>query len=228
MRIIHFFILATLLITSCEQENDEVITVTEDDPTTITDIDGNTYHTVRIGTQLWLVENLRTTRFQNGDLINELDESNSEISSFASYNNDENLAKTYGYLYNENAARDVRKIAPKGWHVPSGKEWLVLLNYVENRSEKLKIKGSTHWINGNSDATNESGFTALPGGEYNFTFNRFGFLGSEGNWWLSESLVDPGLNDSRFNISTTGSGHKSIGFVTFHEGNLYSIRCIRD
>ena len=129
MRIIHFFILATLVFTSCEQESDE-ISVTDNDPTTVTDIDGNIYHTVRIGTQLWLVENLRTTRFQNGDLIDELDESNSEISSYASYNNDENLAETYGYLYNENAARDARKIAPEGWHVPSYHEWLILLTYV--------------------------------------------------------------------------------------------------
>ncbi len=223
MKIIHILILVILVFTSCEK--DEATNVMEDDPITISDIDGNIYHTVRIGDQLWLAENLKTTRFQNGDLINELDKSNSSISSFTSYNDDQNLSKTYGYLYNQHAARDERKICPKGWHVPSYNEWITLLEYVERNSEKLNIKGSTHWINGNSDATNETGFTALPGGEYNFAFKQFGYMGREGNWWVGD--LNGSFNDVRFNIITDGD-HSSIGFVTFHESNLYSIRCIRD
>lgn len=150
----------------------------------VTDIDGNIYKTIIIGDQEWMAENLRVTRYQNGDSLvhtritptsrdfgdtNYLDEF--DCGAYCSYNDTENLdtIATYGLLYNGYAALDERNIAPKGWRVPNNNDWKKLLNYLSDHgsdsiaSLKLKEKGNLHWEdNIDSPFLNISGFTALP------------------------------------------------------------------
>ena len=139
-------------------------------PGVIRDIDGNIYHTVKIGTQTWMLENLKTTKYSDGTTIPVLRENklwiNDGIGACCYYNNDTANLKVYGLLYNALAILNPRKLAPKGWHIPSDKEWQTLIDYLGGEKVaggKLKEKGNKHWKE-NIDATNKSGFTALPAG----------------------------------------------------------------
>jgi uncharacterized protein (TIGR02145 family) len=146
---------------------------------TVKDIDGNTYNTVQIGTQCWTKENLRVTKYRDGTII-PLDESggttgngtgqtwSSRITGARTVygHNAANLA-TYGYLYNLYAVADSKGLCPNGWHVPSDSEWTTLTTYLGGESvagRKMKSIGTTYWNDSNRGATNESGFSALPGG----------------------------------------------------------------
>ncbi|MFA6581335.1 MAG: fibrobacter succinogenes major paralogous domain-containing protein, partial [Paludibacter sp.] len=103
---------------------------------TVTDIDGNTYHTVKIGTQTWMVENLKTTKYRNGDIIGTTTPSTKDISSESNpkyqwaFNGDESYVAKYGRLYTWYTINDDRKIAPNGWHVATDAEWIKLENYL--------------------------------------------------------------------------------------------------
>lgn len=138
---------------------------------TVTDYDGNVYHSIRIGTQIWMVENLRVTHFNNGDNIPNL------------IPNDTYSAK-YGHLYSWNTATDARGIAPTGWHVPTDAEWNTLELFLgANPGGKLKAIGTTDWASPNNDATNDYGFSA-----YGTGFDNGGgrtAIGSLGFWWTS-------------------------------------------
>lgn len=137
---------------------------------TATDADGNIYHSVTIGTQIWTLENLKVRHFNNGDSIPFIINNNqwplSTIARCCVYDNNFSYLDTYGLLYNWAAVNDARGIAPQGWHIPSKDEWQTLIDFIggENCAGKLKEAGSSHWHTGNAGATNESGFTALPGG----------------------------------------------------------------
>ncbi len=156
---------------------------------TLTDVDGNIYRTIRIGTQNWMAENLKTTRYQNGDEIlkgtTNDDWNDANRGLYINYNNDPGNDADYGKLYNWFAVADNRNLCPAGWHVPTKYEWKILENYLVSGvvGGKLKETGLIHWDSPNIGATNESGFTALPGGlrtTYNFTGIRL-----NGFWWSS-------------------------------------------
>lgn len=119
---------------------------------TVTDIDGNVYHLVVIGTQTWMVENFKAKRFRNGDAIPNLLSLNSAYTS------------VYGQFYDGNAVVDNRKLAPAGWRVPTLADWQMLSAYLGGNSGKAKEAGTAHWLAPNLGATNESGFTALGAG----------------------------------------------------------------
>jgi uncharacterized protein (TIGR02145 family) len=152
----------------------------------VLDADNNVYHPVKIGTQVWLVENLRTTKYLNGDPIP------SNLSAEQWCEGNIGACKiggdTYGNVYNAYAVEDSRKICPAGWHVPSASEWDTLSNYLGGGNiagGPLKETGTTHWLDPNVGATNRSGFTALPGGNYS---PRAGSeyiqsVGSNAAWW---------------------------------------------
>lgn len=152
----------------------------------LTDIDGNTYKTIKIGTQVWLAENLRVTKYRNGKAIpNVLGTANDNLVSGAwcYFNNDSLNNVAYGKLYNWYAVKDSRGLCPVGWHVPSDDEWTVLANYLGGDSVaggKMKESDTTHWAAPNMYATNASGFTAIPGG-----FSRDGSFYNYSNayWW---------------------------------------------
>ncbi len=137
----------------------------------VTDFDGNDYNTVKIGNQIWMAENLKTTHYSNGDsiplVINSAAWGNLSTGAYCYYNNDVSKQAIYGNLYNFFTAIDGRNVCPSGWHVPSDSEWDQLRTFLGGYSiagSKLKETGTVHWMSPNSDATNSSGFTGLPGG----------------------------------------------------------------
>lgn len=218
--------------------------------TTITDIDGNSYNTVLIGTQCWTKENLRVRRYNNGTAI-QFDAiggsggssstwQNSTIGAHAIYAHDSvstpsNLTK-YGYLYNWYAAKgiytngtilpnDTLNICPSGWHVPTDAEWTTLTDELGGESAAggmMKSKGTSYWNSPNTGATNESGFSALPGG-YRYSDGSFSNIRNNAYFWSASELnstnaLNRDLNYSNSNVNRTNNA-KSVG---------YSVRCIKD
>jgi len=155
----------------------------------ITDIDGNKYNTVLIGSQCWMRENLRTTRFNSGDSIpiraNESDWSFSTTPAMCYYNNSMANADKYGALYNGYAAKR-NNLCPKGWHVPTNDEWDILIGYLGGVDiAGHHLKAAYDWYS-NGNGSNESGFSALPagvrGGDGTYNFSR---IGERGGFWSS-------------------------------------------
>jgi len=141
----------------------------------VTDIDGNVYQTVKIGNQWWMMENLKVTSYRNGEAIPNVTDTtewyNLTTGAYCYYDNDAYNTTIYGRLYNWYSINDSRSIAPTGWHVPTDEEWTTVINYLGGESVaggKLKENGTTHWTSPNNGATNESGFSALPGGYRHF------------------------------------------------------------
>jgi uncharacterized protein (TIGR02145 family) len=196
---------------------------------TITDVDGNVYHTITIGTQVWMVENLKTTKYRNGDPIPNITDgrawSKLTTGGYCDYNNDTNHSTTYGRLYNWYAVNDSRNIAPTGWHVPSDAEWTILITYLGGErvaGGKLKETGTTHWGSPNTGATNETGFTALPGDGRNIggVFNSHGVNGI----WLSST--EGGISTAWIRSMYCGDSGVYRGFGS--KGGGFSVRCLRD
>jgi uncharacterized protein (TIGR02145 family) len=166
----------------------------------ILDVDGNAYSVVTIGTQVWLGENLKTTRFNDDVTIPYVTDgvawANTATPAFCWYNNGEsNYKATYGGLYNWHAV-NTGKLCPTGWHVPTVDEFNILLATLGGdkiAGGKLKESGITHWASPNLGATNGSGFTALPGGgRYNLNseggaFSDMGLMGY--HWSASEAVI---------------------------------------
>jgi uncharacterized protein (TIGR02145 family) len=198
---------------------------------TVVDIDGNVYHTVTIGTQVWMVENLKTTRFNDGINIPNVTDDNMwaglTTPGLCWYNNDAQNNITYGALYNWYAV-NTGKIAPKGWHIPSDYEWRTLTNYLGGKNiagGKLKAFGVTLWLSPNTDATNESGYTALPGGTREVDRPYFG-IQQNGYWWSSTigQYRYLGFDNTRINSSYDWD-------MTNHgldKKHAFSIRCVMD
>jgi uncharacterized protein (TIGR02145 family) len=137
----------------------------------VVDIDGNVYHTVTIGTQTWMVENLKVARYRNGDPIPNVTDSiqwkNLTTGASCYYNNSQTNNNQFGKLYNWYAATDSRNIAPIGWHIPTDDEWTVLRNYLDDYLGGGKMKSVNLWDSPNTGATNSSGFTGYPSGYRN-------------------------------------------------------------
>ncbi|OFY36262.1 MAG: hypothetical protein A2W91_05605 [Bacteroidetes bacterium GWF2_38_335] len=191
---------------------------------TVTDIDGNEYKTITIGTQTWMAENLEVKRFRNGDSIPY--NINFGIVNSASYYIHYNYPNvSYGLYYNWWAAHDERNIAPEGWHVPTIEEVNILIEFLggnEFSGGKLKESGTNHWLYINANGTNESGFTALPGGGFNST-GSFQYIGETGLWWCSTEYTS---SDAYIFILYNELG--SINTGPIHKEKGYSIRCIMD
>jgi uncharacterized protein (TIGR02145 family) len=191
----------------------------------VSDNDGNTYKTIQIGTQTWMAENLKTIKYNDGtDIPFVTDETAWAALStpgYCWYNND---SITYGAMYNWYTV-NTGKLCPTGWHVPADEEWTTLTDYLGGGSvagSKLKETGITHWTSPNPGATNESGFTALPGGYRNY-LGTFNSIGRHGYWWSSTeaSSTDAYCRDMYHgysNVDRTSSSKKS-GFA---------VRCIKD
>lgn len=200
---------------------------------TLIDIDGNVYSTVTIGTQTWMAENLKTSRYRNGDPIPNVTDlsgwSNLSTGAYSVYNNDEEIGAIYGKLYNYFAVQDERKIAPEGWHVATNNEWRTLINFLGGQGvspQKMKQTGNIFWGDVNEcglydPATNSSGFTALGAG-YRINDGRSDLLRIITYFWGS-SKVYPNFAFSLFincaNWSDTLYMDKTWGF---------SVRCLKD
>ena len=197
---------------------------------TVTDLDGNVYHTVTIGTQVWMRENLKTIHYSNGDSIpNVIDPVHwlqVRTGAYCNYENDTVIASTYGRLYNGYAALDGRNICPCGWHVPTKDEWTQLFNFLGGflvAGGALKESGTSHWASPNT-GTNSSGFTALACGAriYDGTFDgllRYVYFRSSSAGNSSQYAWDCSIEYDDNEVWITNSGGLNIG---------ESVRCLKN
>jgi uncharacterized protein (TIGR02145 family) len=194
---------------------------------TMSDNDGNTYKTIQIGTQTWMAENLKTTKYRNGNVIptnlSNTDWENTSTGAYAVYNNDAANNTTYGKLYNWYAVIDSRNLCPTGWHVPSDGEWTTLENYLGASAAGYKLKSTSTLWNSNSGATNESGFSCLPGGLRTLAPGSYSYIGNYGIWWSSTENLAEGAWFRSLYYSDGGIGRS---YNTKLYG--YSVRCLRD
>jgi uncharacterized protein (TIGR02145 family) len=191
----------------------------------IYDIDGNAYSYVKIGKQLWLSENLRTTKLNDGtpiqEVINNEDWKSLTTQGYCWINNNQSDKRTYGALYNYYTV-STGKLCPRGWHVPTDSDWKVLENYLggwELAGGKMKEPGSVHWGSDNN-STNESGFTALPSG-WRWPEGLILPIGNYAQFWSSteKNLVPVfrGLSSYSTSLFNWPFGDKNMG---------NSVRCI--
>ncbi|HPG38813.1 MAG TPA: chitobiase/beta-hexosaminidase C-terminal domain-containing protein [bacterium] len=198
---------------------------------TVIDIDGNTYQTVKIGDQWWMAENLRVTHYRNGDPIPNITD-NTEWKYFSTgaycyYDNNNINAAVYGALYNWHVVNDNRNLAPAGWHVPSDAEWQALINYLGGDAVaggKMKEVGTTHWLSPNKGATNESGFTARPGGWRGASRpSGFCWIGGNASFW---STTEDSNGLAWFRV--LGYDFFNVYRYSYSIYDGYSIRLVRD
>lgn len=201
---------------------------------TVSDYEGNSYEWVRIGDQVWMAENLKATRYSDGTPIPlETHDFRWEIirsGAYCWYRNDSaRYADPYGALYNwyaiDTTSNGGRNVCPSGWHVPSDAEWTELTNLLggENMAGgKLKESGTTHWLSPNNGATNESGFTALPGG-IRWDFGFYSANESRGQWWSSTASSFSSAWCRGMQTNTSSCLRQGI---LKYSGS--SVRCLRD
>ena len=204
----------------------------KDEGDKITDIEGNVYTSVTIGTQVWMAENLKTTKYNDGTDIPMVTDntawSNAHTPAYCWYNNDISNKDIYGALYNWYVGI-TEKLCPAGWHVPSWDEWRILEVFLGEDSgvgNKLKEAGTVHWNSPNAEATNETGFTGLPGGHRNPQANgEFNYIRISGFFW-SSSGSDEYDSDGRFRALVSVS--RNLGSGSNVKGYGYSVRCLKD
>jgi uncharacterized protein (TIGR02145 family) len=198
----------------------------------MTDQQGNVYKTIVIGNQEWMAENLKTSIYRNGEPIATnltfqewLNSAITQIGAWAFYYNNSQYDCPYGKLYNWYAVSDPRHVCPSGWHEPTDGEWTTLTDYLGGESVaggKMKSTGLQYWISPNTDATNESGFSGLPGGS-RFSLGEFSNIGLNGMWWSSsENAIAYGWDRSL--------NYEDANAVRFppNKTNGSFVRCVRD
>jgi uncharacterized protein (TIGR02145 family) len=187
------------------------------------------YQPLTIGSQVWMLKNLNVDHFSDGDSIREVTDPNEwatlKTGAWCYYNNDPAMGAIYGKLYNWFAVNDSRGLSPKGWHIPTDEEWSTLVTYLGGESVaggKIKETGTSHWFNPNTEATNESGFTALPGGRcyYNGAFDNIGF---NSGWW-SSTESSPSNAWYRYLYCSSAS----VGRFNGSKESGFSVRCIKN
>jgi len=192
----------------------------------LSDVDGNLYKSIKIGSQVWMAQNLAVTKYRDGTKINKLTDNfmKSDITgTYSDYQNDAANGQTFGHLYNFYAVMDKRGLCPSGWHMPADTEWTVLEAYLGSQiaGSKLKEIGTFHWNSPNDDASNESGFTALPGGFR--SYNEFYDLGIVGYWWnLNDTLSCYNWLRGSYFVILKGNCLDNA------KTQSYSVRCLKD
>jgi uncharacterized protein (TIGR02145 family) len=173
-------------------------------------------------------ENLKVTKYRNGDAIGTTTGSISNDSSSKyqwAYNDNESNATTYGRLYTWYAVTDTRGLCPTGWHVPTDAEWTTLTDYLGGSNVaggKLKEAGTTHWFSPNTSADNSSGWTALPGGYRDYD-GSFHLMGSSGSWWSATELD---ATFAWYRYLSYVYGDASRAYIYEYYGS--SVRCLGD
>jgi len=213
------FPLIIILTQSCKKDKEKPIR----------DNDGNIYTSVVIGVQVWMTENLKTTKYNDGTPITLV--TDGEVwqvpytPAYCWYDNDEaNFKSDYGALYNWSAVTS-GKLCPEGWHVPTDAEWTTLTNYFGGESVaggKLKETGITHWLSANAGATNQKGFTALPGGA-RMDGGAFAGISSDGGWWSSTEF-----DTERAWGRLMYYSFSNVGRYSLQKRTGFSVRCIKD
>jgi uncharacterized protein (TIGR02145 family) len=196
-------------------------------------VDGNSYKTIYIGTQQWMGENLKTSRYSDGTIIPNITDntqwSNLTTGAWAYYGNNVVNNVIYGKLYNWYALSPTtngnKNVCPTGWHVPTDAEWTVLSDYLGGGNVaggKMKEVGTTTWKSPNIDATNSSLFTGLPGGSRDLN-GAFGSLTNYGWWW---SITE--FNTTNAFFRDVYSGYGLLIRNNYNKKAGWSIRCLKD
>ena len=222
----------TILFSACTDE--------PSGPIIVIDIDGNVYQTVTIGTQTWMVENLKTTHYNDGTAIplveNNLSWSNLPTAGYCWFNNDEATYKnTYGALYNWYTVNS-GKLAPTGWHVATDAEWTTLVTYVSTHfgtsvSLAKGLSSTTNWsastnvgdIGNDLSLNNSSGFSALPGGYRNGSTGTFNDINVNGSWWSSTEY-----DTSYAWYRLMQYYHSYVYMNNYNKRYGLSVRCVKD
>jgi uncharacterized protein (TIGR02145 family) len=231
-----FVLFVLTFTTSCDTENlpDSANTGT------VKDIDGNTYHTVKIGTQVWMVENLKTTKYNDGTAIPEVTDntswSNLTTGAYCNYNNNVTIGTKYGKLYNWYAV-NTGKLAPAGWHVPTDAEWTTLENYVSSNlgtsgSVAKALAATVDWaasttagaVGNDLTKNNSTGFSALPGGN-RYEHGSSGNLGDYGFWWSSSKTS---ATTAWYRYMHYYSSRMLRDYGDYFEVVGFSVRCVKD
>jgi len=208
-----------LLTSGCKKEEKESV---------IVDTDGNIYHSIVIGTQTWMKENLKTTKYRDGSSIANLTDSaeweNYKFGAYCNYNNLKNNGNQFGRLYNWTAANS-GVLAPAGWHVATKAEWETLINYLggaDVAGERIKAIVSS-WSDPSLDPSLRSGFNAFPGGLRGFHQGTFDFINTGAFWWTTtEESANWAWYISVFNYTSV------IKVDNFNKSLGLSVRCVKD
>jgi uncharacterized protein (TIGR02145 family) len=229
-----YYLRAYATYSSGTEYGSEIFFSTRGEEGTVTDIDGNTYSTIQIGTQVWLAENLKTTKYNDGTNIPNVMDNTAWAAlvtpAYCWYNNDAaNYKDSFGALYNwytlDRSRNGAKNICPAGWHVNSNAELTSMITYLGGdlvAGGKLKEVGIAHWIVPNTGATNESGFSALPGGERDLDGTFSGIMASD-TWWTS--TPNDSANFWYWAVSYNG-GTIGAGYDPAQRG--FSVRCLKD
>jgi len=200
----------------------------------VADVNGNIYHVVPIGTQSWLCENLRVTKYNNGDAIPnvtvDVTWKNLSTGAWCVYDNQAANGSVYGNLYNWHALADSRGLCPAGWHVPTDAEWNSLSTFLGGmttaggplKSTGTLEAGSGLWYAPNTGATNSTGFTGLPGGT-RINYGNYYSLGNVGYFWSSSDTA----TDNAFNFVLDANNEELVRVYNF-KTNGFSVRCCKD
>jgi uncharacterized protein (TIGR02145 family) len=210
--------------------------VKKTDNSNLTDIEGNSYKVVKIGNQVWMAENLKTSKYSDGTPIpNVVDNhqwSNLTTGAWAYYNNDAAYNAKYGKLYNwyvvSKTTNGNKNVCPTGWHEPTDAEWNVLTDYlggVDVAGGKMKEAGAINWKSPNTDATNTSLFTGLPGGLRDDGGGYYD-IGYYGTWWSS---TEHDTGNAWYRLLDYGNGDADRNNSYYYVKKFgFSVRCLRD
>ncbi len=225
-----FALILIVLFTGCSSDN----TGSGPDATleqTVQDIDGNTYRVVKIGGQTWMAENLKVTRYRNGDPIQyapeRVDWTGLKEGAYCMYKCDQSRVELFGHLYNWYAVSDPRNIAPAGWHVPTEGDWNELIEFLGGPAVaggKLKASGNELWTAPNLGATDEHGFCAMGCGFRHHTGGFFDHTRACYMW----SADERNSYSAWFRYLCCDSASVKKYVYSSSKGNGYSVRCVKD
>jgi uncharacterized protein (TIGR02145 family) len=193
---------------------------------------GDRYEEVKIGHQVWMTQNLNVDIFRNGDTLFHAQSDEEWVKAgkegkpaWCYYNNDPANGNTYGRLYNWYAVNDQRGMAPEGWKVATYKDWEKLLKYLGGKAAcpKLRETGTKHWNSPNDRSTNQSGFTALPGG-WRDTDGTFYAIGYWGEWWSATEYN----TDSAFYFGLGNNEFWDMMFSYYAKEGGGAVRCVKE
>ena len=223
----------TLFIISCEEENDNnpIVKIPLPDPVinfnpnvtygTMTDIDGNVYKTFTNNGKTWMAENLKVTKYRNGEVIPNVKDSiawnNLITGAYCDYNNEPLISEVFGRLYNGYARNDSRNIAPEGWHIANQSDWYSLFPSIPWNMGLIKETDTIHWKNPNTGATNETGFTALPTGIRSPGFKSI---------YLGCYYDETGSGSNLFSFANNGTGQ--VNWMGTNPLAGIPVRCVKD
>ena len=222
------------------RKNEKLIEPGDSIPATVKDIDGNVYHTLVIGKQVWLQENLRTKKYRNGKSIaknsTKAQWSTDKIGACAVYDNDSIKENAFGLLYNWYAIANPAGLCPVGWHVPKDSEWNAMVKYLDEYADTTELKrvqseiaggelkeiGYAHWTTPNTGATGTSNFLGYAGGNKSID-GKCNDVGAYGYWWTA----------------TASSAAEAYGrLLSYFNGNIdrfktsknlgFSVRCVKN